>query len=75
MGPVGSSCLNEAFGEHDGELGLCLAHFRGGIFHVSTVWRKTGNSSFMTASSVGKWLRILTALRSFEFSASMALVV
>jgi hypothetical protein len=31
--------------------------------------------SFIAASSVGKWPRILTARRSDEFSASMAFVV
>ena len=36
---------------------------------------KTRKSSFIAASSVGKWPLARTARRSFEFKASMAFVV
>ena len=54
---------------------LASNHSRGGRFHSSAAWFRTRYSSFMAASSLGKWPLVRTARRSFEFSASMALVV
>jgi transposase len=54
---------------------LAAVHSRAGILHSLAARFKTRNSSFSTASSVGKWPRARTARRSFECSASMALVV
>src|SRR5215211_7046909 len=54
---------------------LAAVHSRAGILHCLAARFKTRNSSFSTASSVGKWPRARTARRSFECSASMALVV
>ena len=50
-------------------------HSRGARFQTSAAWLRTRYSSFNAASSLGKWPRVLTARLSFEFSASMALVV
>ena len=54
---------------------LAIAHSRGGIFHSFSDRFKTRNSSFSAASSLGKCPLARTARRSFEFKASMALVV
>ena len=54
---------------------LASNHSRGGRFHSSAAWLRTRYSSFIAASSLGKWPRVRTARRSFEFSASMAFVV
>ena len=54
---------------------LAIAPSRGGIFHSLSERFKTRNRSFKAASSVGKCPRALTARRSLEFSASIALVV
>lgn len=54
---------------------LAIAHSRGGIFHSFSARFKTRKSSFIAASSVGKWPLARTARRSLAFSASMALVV
>lgn len=54
---------------------FAIAHSRGGIFHSFSDLFKTRKSSFAAASSPGKCPRLLTARRSFEFRASMALVV
>ena len=54
---------------------LAMAHSRGGMIQSFSVRFNTRNSSFMAASSVGKWPRARTARRSLEFRASMALVV
>ena len=51
------------------------AHSRGGRFHSAAAWFKTRYSSFAAASSEGKCPLVLTARRSFEFSASIAFVV
>ena len=51
------------------------AHSRGGRFHSAAAWFKTKYNSFIAASSEGKCPLVLTARRSFEFSASMAFVV
>ena len=53
---------------------LASNHSRGGRLHSSAAWFNTKNSSFMAASSLGKWPRVRTARRSFEFNASMAFV-
>jgi hypothetical protein len=53
---------------------LASNHSRGGRFHSSAAWFNTKYSSFIAASSFGKWPRVRTARRSFEFSASMAFV-
>ena len=53
---------------------LAAVHSRAGILHCLAARFKTRNSSFSTASSVGKWPRARTARRSFACSASMALV-
>jgi transposase InsO family protein len=50
-------------------------HSRGGRFQSAAAWFKTRYSSFAAASSEGKWPLVLTARRSFEFSASIAFVV
>ena len=50
-------------------------HSRGGRFQSAAAWFKTRYSSFAAASSDGKWPLVLTARRSFEFSASIAFVV
>jgi len=50
-------------------------HPRGGCFHASDERLRTRYSSFMAASLFGKCPRVRIALRSFEFSASIALVV
>ena len=54
---------------------LAIAPLRGGIFHSLSERFKTRNRNFKAASSVGKCPRALTARRSLEFSASIALVV
>lgn len=54
---------------------FAMAHSRGGMIHSFSALFKTRNSSFSAASSVGKWPRARTALRSLAFSASMAFVV
>src|SRR4051794_34863253 len=54
---------------------LAIAHSPGGILHSFSARFKTRKSSFIAASSVGKWLRARTARRSLELSASMAFVV
>lgn len=54
---------------------LAIAHSLGGIFHSFSDRFKTRNSNFIAASSVGKCPLARTARRSFEFKASMALVV
>ncbi len=54
---------------------LAMDHSRGGMVHSFSALFKTRNSSFMAASSVGKWPLARTARRSFEFRASMAFVV
>src|SRR5215213_5439525 len=54
---------------------LASAHSRGGILHAFSARFKTRKRSLSAASSVGKWPLVLTARRSFEFKASMALVV
>ena len=69
------SCVHEALVEHDGELGFASAHSRGGRFHSAAAWFKTRYSSLVAASSDGKCPLVRTARRSFEFSASIALVV
>ena len=51
------------------------AHSRGGRFQSATAWFRTRYSSFVAASSEGKCPLVLTARRSFEFNASIALVV
>src|ERR1700733_8839784 len=50
-------------------------HSRGGRFHSAAAWFKTRYSSLVAASSDGKCPLVRTARRSFEFKASMALVV
>jgi hypothetical protein len=54
---------------------LAMAYSRGGMIHSFSERFKTRKRSFVAASSLGKWPRALTARRSFELSASMALVV
>jgi hypothetical protein len=54
---------------------LAIHHSRGGMIHSFSDRFKTRKSSFVAASSLGKWPLALTALRSFEFSASIAFVV
>jgi hypothetical protein len=54
---------------------LAMAHSRGGMIHSFSERFKTRKRSFAAASSLGKWPRALNARRSFELSASMALVV
>src|SRR5215210_9170588 len=54
---------------------LAMHHSRAGMVHSFSERFKTRNNSFRAASSVGKWPRARTARRSFEFRASMALVV
>jgi hypothetical protein len=54
---------------------LAMAHWRGGMIHSLSERFKTRKRSFVAASSLGKWPRALTARRSLELSASMALVV
>jgi hypothetical protein len=51
------------------------AHSRGGRFHSAVARFKTRYNNFVAASSEGKCPLVLTARRSFEFSASMAFVV
>ena len=51
------------------------AHSRGGRFHSAAAWFKTRYSSLVAVSSDGKCPLVRTARRSFEFSASIALVV
>src|SRR5580700_241102 len=53
---------------------LAMDHSRGGMIHCFTERFKTRKSSFVAASSLGKWPLALTARRSLAFSASMALV-
>src|SRR5665213_3010633 len=50
-------------------------HSRGGRFQSWAAWLSTKYSSLVAASSPGKCPRVRTARRSFEFSASIALVV
>jgi hypothetical protein len=54
---------------------LASHHSRGGRFHASTARLRSRYSSFIAASSPGKWPRVRTARRSFEFNASIAFVV
>ena len=54
---------------------LAAVHSRGGIFQSFSARFKTRNRSFSAASSLGKCPLARTARRSFEFNASMALVV
>ena len=54
---------------------LAMHHSRAGIVHSFSERFKTRKSSFMAASSVGKWPLARTARRNFAFRASMALVV
>ena len=54
---------------------LAMPHSRGGIFQSFSALFKVRKSIFAAASSEGKWPLALTARRSFELSASMALVV
>src|ERR1700735_5132321 len=54
---------------------LASDHSRAGMVHSFSDRFKTRNSNFIAASSVGKCPLARTALRSFEFSASIALVV
>ena len=54
---------------------LASNHSRGGRFHSSAAWFRTRYNSFMAASSLGKWPLVRTARRSFEFNASIWLVV
>jgi hypothetical protein len=54
---------------------LASDHSRAGMVHSFSDRFKTRNSNFVAASSVGKCPLMRTALRSFEFSASIALVV
>lgn len=51
-----------------------MHHSRGGMIHSFSERFKTRKSSFIAASSVGKWPRALTARRSLEFNASMGFV-
>ena len=53
---------------------LAIAHSRGGIFHCFSERFKTRKRSFSAASSVRKCPLALTARRSLEFRASIALV-
>ena len=69
-----SSGSDEAFAEHDGELGFGFGPFAGGIFHSCPTWRKTRKMSFVTASSLGKWPLARTARQSLAFNASIAFV-
>jgi hypothetical protein len=50
-------------------------HSRRGRFHSAAARLRHRYSNFVAASSVGKWPLVRTARRSFELSASMALVV
>lgn len=52
-----------------------MHHSLAGIVHSFSDRFKTRKSSFIAASSVGKWPLARTARRNFEFGASMALVV
>ena len=54
---------------------LAMVHSRGGMIHSFSERFKTRNSSFVAASSVGKWPLARTARRSLAFRASMAFVV
>src|SRR5215212_1554484 len=54
---------------------LAMAHSRGGMIHAFSERFKTRKRSLVAASSLGKWPLALTARRSDELSASMALVV
>src|SRR3954453_9236599 len=54
---------------------LAIAHSRGGILHSFPARFKTRNSSFIAASSAGKWPLARAARRSLELSASIAFVV
>ena len=54
---------------------LAMVHSRDGILHSFSERFKIRQSSLVAASSLGKWPRARRARRSFEFSASMALVV
>jgi transposase len=54
---------------------LASSHSRGGRFQSWAARLRTRYSSFIAASSFGKWPLVRTARRSLEFSASMALVV
>src|SRR4030095_9392871 len=50
-------------------------HSLGATFHAAAAFRKTRNKSFVAASSLGKWPRVLTARRSLALSDSIAFVV
>ena len=67
--------IGEAFSEHDGELigGLLPSVLWHGPFF--TILRNARNSSLVAASSLGKWPRFFTILRSRICRLSMALVV
>jgi transposase len=54
---------------------LAAVHSLAGILHSLAARFKTRNSSFSTASSVGKWPRARMARRSLAFRASMEFVV
>ena len=54
---------------------LAMHHSRGGMVHSFSDRFKTRKSSFVAASSLGKCPLALTARRSLELSASIALVV
>ena len=54
---------------------FAVVHSRGDIFHSFSDLFKIRKSSLVAASSLGKCPLALAARRSFEFSASMALVV
>ena len=54
---------------------LAMHYSRGGMIHSFSARFKTRKRSLVAASSLGKWPLALTARRSLEFSASMALVV
>src|SRR3954465_4839478 len=53
---------------------LAIPPSPGGILHSFRARFKTRKSSFIAASSVGKWPRARTARRSLELSASIAFV-
>lgn len=69
-----SSLADELFAEDDGELGFGLEPLARRSFPILGAWFRTRYNSFIAASSLGKWPRVRTARRSFEFSASIAFV-
>lgn len=54
---------------------FAMVYSRGPILHSFSERFKTRSSSFVAASSFGKWPRARTARRSLAFSASIAFVV